>query len=104
MNQEGGMEEKPLRVVGLKYEAAEGLPQVVLKASGSAADEVLRQRRHAAWAAPVVKNEALLEQLYRLPVEGRIGPELFKVVAILLAHVLAVEAAVGTKVRGEANA
>jgi len=94
------MDEKPLRVVGLKYEAAEGLPEVVLKASGALAEEVLRQRRHAAYAAPVVKNEALLEQLYRLPVEGKIGPELFKVVAILIAHVLAVEA----RVRGDAHA
>jgi type III secretion system FlhB-like substrate exporter len=39
----------------------------------------------------VVKNPALLEQLYRLPVDGRIGPELYRAVAVLLAHVLAVE-------------
>jgi type III secretion system FlhB-like substrate exporter len=90
----------PLRVVGLKYEPAEGLPQVILKASGAMAEEVLRKRRYAGHAAPVVRNEALLEQLYRLPVEGRIGPELFRVVAILLAHVLAVEA----KTRGEPSA
>ena len=81
-----------MKLVGLKYEPAEGLPQVILKASGPAAEEVLRQRMRAVQAPPVVRNEALLEQLYRLPVEGRIGPELFQVVAILLAHVLAIDA------------
>jgi type III secretion system FlhB-like substrate exporter len=91
---------EPLRLVGLKYEPAEGLPQVILKASGEVAEEVLRRRRYATYAPPVVKNPALLEQLYRLPVEGRIGPELFRVVAILLAHVLAVEA----KTKGEPRA
>jgi type III secretion system FlhB-like substrate exporter len=91
---------EPLRLVGLKYEPAEGLPQLVLKASGEIAEEVLRRRRNATYAPPVVRNAALLEQLYRLPVEGRIGPELFKVVAILLAHVLAVEA----KIKGDPSA
>jgi type III secretion system FlhB-like substrate exporter len=81
-----------MKLVGLKYEPTEGLPQVILKASGELAEEVLRQRTRALHAAPVVKNEALLEQLYRLPVDGRIGPELFQVVAILLAHVLSIDA------------
>jgi len=82
-----------LRIVGLKYEPAEGAPQVVLKASGELAEAVLRERLRGAEAAPVVKNPALLEQLYRLPVDGRIGPELYRAVAVLLAHVLAAEAA-----------
>jgi type III secretion system FlhB-like substrate exporter len=90
---------QPRRLVGLKYEPAEGLPQVILKASGRAAEEVLRLRTRALQAPPVVRNDALLEQLYRLPVEGRIGPELFQVVAILLAHVLAIDA----KVKGNPN-
>jgi type III secretion system FlhB-like substrate exporter len=80
-----------LRIVGLKYQPSDGAPQVILKASGVLAEEVLRRRRHAAEAAPVVRNEALLEQLYRLPVDGQIGPELYRAVAVLLAHVLAVE-------------
>lgn len=81
-----------VRIVGLKYEPGDGAPQVILKASGELAEEVLRRRRRAAEAAPVVKNEALLEQLYRLPVDGQIGAELYRAVALLLAHVLAVEA------------
>lgn len=94
------MSETAVRIVGLRYEPAEGAPQVVLKASGALAEEVLLKRRHAPHAAPVVKNEALLEQLYRLPVDGRIGPELFRAVAVLLAHVLDIEA----KLKGEAHA
>lgn len=81
-----------MKLVGLRYEPAEGLPQVILKASGAAAEEVLRRRTRALQAAPVVRNDTLLEQLYRLPVDGRIGPELFQVVAILLAHVLSIDA------------
>ena len=88
------------RVIGLRYAPAEGLPQVVLKASGELADAVLRERMHHAHAAPVVRNEALLEQLYRLPVDGRIGPELYRAVAVLLAHVLSIEA----KLKGDAHA
>jgi type III secretion system FlhB-like substrate exporter len=89
-----------MRIVGLKYEPAEGPPQVVLKAGGELADEVLRARRRLVDAPPVVRNEALLESLYRLPVDGRIGPELFRAVAVLLAHVLAVEA----KLKGDPHA
>jgi type III secretion system FlhB-like substrate exporter len=89
-----------MRIVGLKYEPAEGPPQVVLKAAGELADEVLRSRMRLPHAAPVVRNEALLEQLYRLPVDGRIGPELFRAVAVLLAHVLSVEA----KLKGDSHA
>ena len=81
-----------MKLVGLRYEPADGLPQVILKASGAAADEVLRARMRAVQAPPVVRDGALLEQLYRLPLEGRIGPELFQVVAIVLAHVLAIDA------------
>jgi type III secretion system FlhB-like substrate exporter len=86
------LQREPLRVVGLRYEPAEGPPQVVLKAAGELAEEVLLRRRRSADAAPVVKNQALLEQLYRLPVEGHIGPELYCAVAVLIAHVLDVEA------------
>jgi type III secretion system FlhB-like substrate exporter len=81
-----------VRVIGLRYEPQEGPPQVILKASGSLAEEVLARRRRAAEAPPVVRDEKLLEQLYRLPIDGRIGPELYRAVAILLAHVIDVEA------------
>lgn len=81
------------RLVGLKYEPGIGLPQVIVKASGELAEEALRQRAQLARAPAVVHNEALLEQLYKLPLEAQIGADLFRVVAVLLAHVLSVDAA-----------
>lgn len=78
------------KVVGLRYEPAEGLPQVIVKGSGKMAEEILRQG--AGDEGPmVVKDKALLDQLYRLPMDAQIGPELFQVVAALLAHVFAIE-------------
>lgn len=86
-------ESTPLRMVGIQYEPEHGVPQVILKASGEAAEEILRRRQRMAQAPQVVRNPALLEQLYRLPIDGHIGPELYQLVALLLAHVLAAEAA-----------
>ncbi len=86
----------PKRVVGLRYEPDDGLPQVILKGAGPLADALLR-RDGAGRHPPVVKDEALLEALYRLPTDSMIGPELFQAVAVLLAHVFAVEG----KLRGE---
>ncbi len=88
-------EAAPKRVVGLRYEPEEGLPEVILKGAGPLAEELLRQRGPRGPA--VVKDEALLDALYRLPLDSAIGPELFQAVAALLAHIFAVEG----KMRGE---
>ena len=78
------------RVVGLRYVPEEGLPQVILKGSGPLAEALLELRdRHV--GPQVVRNEALLQSLYRLPLDSTIGPELFRVVAVILAHVFALE-------------
>ena len=81
-----------LRVVGLAYHAEEGPPRVILKASGPLAEQVLAARDPLR-GPQVVRNEALLQSLYRLPLDSSIGPELFHVVAAILAHVFAVDAA-----------
>lgn len=78
------------KVVGLGYEPGAGLPQVIVKGAGPAAEEILR-RRDLQNGPVMVKDRALLEQLYRLPMDAQIGPELFQAVAALLAHVFAVE-------------
>ncbi len=77
------------RVVGLRYEPDDGLPEVILKGAGPLAEELLKRR--TGQRPPVVKDEALLDALYRLPIDSEIGPELFQAVAVLLAHVFAVE-------------
>jgi flagellar biosynthesis protein len=78
------------KVVGLKYETGQGLPQVVVKGSGEAAEEILR-RGEALGGLTVVRDAALADQLYRLPMDAPIGPELFDLVATLLAHVFMLE-------------
>ncbi len=77
-------------MVGLSYVPGKGLPKVVLKGSGPLAEEILKQRGSAPLPT-LIKNEALLQQLYRLPIDAEIGPELYQIVAIILVHVFAVE-------------
>jgi flagellar biosynthesis protein len=86
------------KVVGLAFEAQDELPRVVVKGCGEAAERMLRERD---WlhGPGVVKDPQLLEQLYRLPMDGTIGPELFQLVAILLTHVFAIE----ERLRGESQ-
>jgi flagellar biosynthesis protein len=86
------------KVVGLAFEARDELPRVVVKGCGEAAERMLRERD---WlhGPGVVKDPQLLEQLYRLPMDGTIGPELFQLVAILLTHVFAIE----ERLRGESQ-
>jgi flagellar biosynthesis protein len=75
------------RVVGIAYEPGEGLPHIVLKGAGPLADEVLERGRRI--GAPVVHDRDLVERLFRLPTDSEIGPELFRIVAVILAHVFA---------------
>lgn len=82
------------RVVGIKYEPEEGLPRVILKGSGEQAREIISHGRRLQ-DLPIVEDKKLLEQLYRLPMDAEIGPELYELVAALLVHVYAV----GAKVR-----
>jgi flagellar biosynthesis protein len=82
--------QKVKKVVGLKYEPGQGPPQVIVKGSGPASDEILR--RGALPGGPVVvEDAALAEQLYKLPMDASIGPELYELVAVLLAHVFQLE-------------
>jgi flagellar biosynthesis protein len=75
------------RVVGIAYEPGEGLPHIVLKGAGPLADEVLKRGREL--GAPVVHDRELLHRLFRLPTDSEIGPDLFRVVAVILAHIFA---------------
>jgi flagellar biosynthesis protein len=89
-------ETKQKRVVGLGYEPGSNLPQVVLKGSGPLADAILAQRRKTG-KPQIYRNDELVEKLYRLPIDSFIGPDLYRLVAVILAHVFAVEA----KTKGE---
>ncbi|MEW8149583.1 MAG: EscU/YscU/HrcU family type III secretion system export apparatus switch protein [Candidatus Thiodiazotropha endolucinida] len=80
----------PHKVVGLKYEPDQGLPRVILKGGGKLAEEIIAAGERMD-GPPLVKDERLLEALYRLPVDGEIGQELFELVAALLVHVFAID-------------
>lgn len=84
------------KVVGLECVPGSGLPQVTLKGSGRLADELL-WRHNKLGQKKVIHDAALTEQLYRLPIDSQIGPELFRAVAIVLTHVLSIN----VKARGE---
>ena len=78
------------KVVGIQYKKGEGLPKVILKGGGKLADEMLAQQKTLRRPL-VVKDEALLNQLYKMPIDAEISPDLFGLVAILLVHVFAID-------------
>jgi len=78
------------KIIGLKYEYGSGLPTVLLKSAGNNVETVLEYNRVTA-QAPVIKDEKLVNELYRLPVDAEIGEDLFHLVAGVLVHVFSVE-------------
>lgn len=72
------------RVVGVSYEPGDAAPLVMLKAAGAEAEQLVKQ----ATDIPVVSDPALVNRLYRVPIDQPVGRELFPVMALLLAHVL----------------
>jgi type III secretion system FlhB-like substrate exporter len=88
------------RVVGVRYEMGEFAPTVVLKSAGVGAQAVLDAARSGADAPAVVRDAALVEQLYRIPIDGNVGRELFPVMATLLAHVLELDRHMNEKTSG----
>lgn len=87
------------RVVGLSYGGETGhvLPRLVLKGAGPAAGDIRNAfvRRHGVHR--VVRDDALVDKLFRLPAEAEISPDLYRLVALLLVHVFAVEALLRSK-------
>lgn len=79
------------RVVGVNCDLEQPAPVVVVKGAGAEADAILAQARDA--ELPVFRDTALVEQLYRVPIDAAIGRELFAVMASLLAHVITVDRA-----------
>jgi len=80
------------KVVGLSYNADDGLPRVILKASGEMAQQVEQEFGRHKPAHRLIEDEALATSLFRLPLESDISPDLYQLVALLLVHVYSVEA------------
>ena len=79
------------RVLGVAYEPDHGVPQVILKAAGRTAEDVI-WRAQRGRGPSIVKDSSLLDSLYRLPIDSDVPAELFELIAILLVHVAAVDA------------
>lgn len=78
------------KVVGLHYQPGKGVPSVILKGVGDTADEIIAEANSLQKPPVIVKNKALVDQLYRLPTDASITPELYELVALVMAHVFAV--------------
>jgi type III secretion system FlhB-like substrate exporter len=82
------------RVIGIGFNPEDPAPTVMLKGSGEHVAPILSAAR-AAGDIPIVRDAALAEELYRVPIDAPIGREpggpmgqLFPVMAVLLAQVL----------------
>jgi len=89
------------RVVGVSYEPGELAPIVVLKGAGESAAAVLDAARRSAEPPRVVRDAALVDQLYRIPIDAPVGRELFPVMATLLAHVVQLDQHMQNKQAGD---
>jgi type III secretion system FlhB-like substrate exporter len=94
------MKDQPKRVVGVSYEFGQMAPTIVLKSAGAGAEAVLGAVRHTSDAPPVVRDAALVDQLYRIPIDAPIGRELFPVMATLLAHLVQLDRHMQEKLSG----
>jgi type III secretion system FlhB-like substrate exporter len=88
------------RVVGVSYEAGDLAPVVILKSAGVGAEAVLEAAKRAPDAPTIVRDGALVDQLYRIPIDGEVGRELFPVMATLLAHVVHLDRHLQEKLTG----
>jgi type III secretion system FlhB-like substrate exporter len=80
----------PPKVVGIRYDGADSVPVVVLKGAGEHARSLVDQAR-ASEAVPVVRDVALADALYRIPVDAPIDRALFPVMAAVLIHVMKID-------------
>lgn len=93
-------DDKLQRVVGVSYEAGDLAPVVILKSAGAGAEAVLDAAQRSGDAPPIVRDAALVDQLYRIPIDGNVGRELFPVMATLLAHVVQLDRHLQEQVTG----
>ena len=91
------------KVVGLKYDAGHGLPEVIVKGSGRLAEKIIAQGDAIKGRPYRVKDQDLVDELYKLPIDAGIQPALFELVAAVLVHVYAVEEKLGKEYGSNRN-
>jgi type III secretion system FlhB-like substrate exporter len=79
------------KLVGVAFDPqCDAAPAVIVKGAGAEADAAIEQARREA-ETPIVKDAALVDALYQLPLDSPVGKELFPVMAALLVHVITVD-------------
>lgn len=83
---EQGPEEKK-KAAALRYDPARGdrAPRLLAKGEGFTAERLLARAREA--GVPVYEDKALVEALVHLQLDAEVPPELYQVVAAVLAFV-----------------
>lgn len=78
------------RVVGVKLTEDSLVPMVIVKAVGGSADQLLKKAQLNG-EVPIVHSPELTSKLYRIPIDHAVTPDLFPMMAALLAHVIHVD-------------
>ncbi|MES1190176.1 MAG: EscU/YscU/HrcU family type III secretion system export apparatus switch protein [Steroidobacter sp.] len=94
----GNSSAKQSKVVGIQFAEDTLVPIVMLKASGEQAAQLLSQAKSAD-NKPVISSPELAAQLYRIPMDQAVTPDLFPLMAALLAHVIQVDKNLQSKMR-----
>ncbi|GEC88169.1 MULTISPECIES: EscU/YscU/HrcU family type III secretion system export apparatus switch protein [Brevibacillus] len=89
-------EQKRKQAVALKYQAGiMEAPKIVAKGKGYVADNILKTAKEH--DIPVQEDPSLVEVLGKLDLDQQIPPELYQVVAEILAFVYRIDKGGGTK-------
>ena len=81
----------PQKVVGLSVDVESGaVPTIALKSAGADAAAIVEAAQKRG-DVPIVKAPALVQALYRVPMDAPVSRELFPVMAALIAHVLSID-------------
>ncbi|ASJ54462.1 hypothetical protein BP422_13390 [Brevibacillus formosus] len=89
-------EQKRKQAVALKYQAGiMEAPKIVAKGRGYVADNILKTAKEH--EIPVQEDPSLVEVLGKLDLDQQIPPELYQVVAEILAFVYRIDKGGGTK-------
>lgn len=78
------------RAIGVKFSEDTLVPVVVLKAVGEQAEGVIDRAKEMG-GVPIVRAPELASKLYRVPIDQSVTPDLFPLMAALLAHVIQVD-------------
>ena len=86
--------------MGVSYELGQMAPTSFSRVRAPALKRCSMPRGAQATRPPVVRDAALVDQLYRIPIDAPIGRELFPVMATLLAHLVQVDRHMQEKLSG----